>query len=140
MNSETITVETRINAPVSKVWACFTEPSHITDWSNASPDWHTPRAENDLKVGGRFLTRMEARDGSAGFDFTGIYTEITPHESIAYVMDGDDARKAINTFKAEGEATRVTTVFDREHENSIEMQRAGWQSILDNLKRHVESE
>ncbi len=140
MNTETVTVETLIKAPVEKVWACFTEPSHITHWSIGSPDWHTPHAENDVREGGRFLTRMEAKDGSAGFDLTGTYTEVVPMHTIAYRMDGDDMRAVTNTFAAEGDETRVTTMFDIEHENPAEMQRAGWQNILDNLKSHVENE
>lgn len=140
MNTETVTVETVIDAPAKKVWGCYTEPAHITQWNNASPDWHTPKAENDLKVDGRFLTRMEAKDGSAGFDFTGTYTEVVPFKQISYLMDGDDARKATTLFVEEGETTRVTVTFDIEHENPAEMQRAGWQSILDSLKDHVEGE
>lgn len=140
MSNETITVGVFINAPVEQVWQCYTDPTHITDWNTASSDWHTPRAENDLQVGGKFLTRMEAKDGSAGFDFTGTYTEVVLNSKIAYVMDGDDARTALTSFAPEGAGTRVSVTFDIEHENPIEMQRAGWQSISDNFKRHVESE
>lgn len=140
MNTETITVETVIDAPVEKVWTCYTDPAHIIAWNNASPDWHTPKAENDLRVGGRFLSRMEARDGSAGFDFTGTYTNVVPHKIISYTMDGADARAATSTFSAEGATTRVSVTFDIEHENPAELQRGGWQSILDSFKEHVESE
>ncbi len=140
MNTEKITVETVIDAPVEKVWACYIEPTHIIAWNNASPDWHTPKAENDLRVGGRFLSRMEAIDGSAGFDFTGTYTEVVPLSSIAYTMDGDDARGVTAAFSEEGQSTRVTVTFEVELENPVEMQRGGWQSILDSFKEHVESE
>ena len=105
-------------------------------WNNASPDWHTPRAENDLRVGGRFLSRMEAKDGSAGFDFTGIYDAVVPMERIAYTMD--DGRKAAITFAPEGEGTHIAVTFDPESENSLEMQQSGWQAILDNFKKYAE--
>lgn len=132
-----LTVETVINAPVEKVWRSYTEPSEVTQWNAASADWHSPRAENDLRVGGSFNYRMEARDGSEGFDFTGTYTEVVPHEKIAYTMG--DGRKVAVTFAPEGEGTKVTTVFDPENENPIELQRSGWQAILDNFKRYVEA-
>lgn len=135
--AEQITVESIINAPGEKVWRYFTEPEHITQWNAPSDDWHSPRAENDLRVGGKFNYRMEAKDGSAGFDFTGTYDEVVPQEKIAYTMD--DGRKAIVTFSQENGATKVAVVFDPENENPMEMQRAGWQAILDNFKRHVEA-
>lgn len=140
MEHETITVETTIQAPVAKVWECYTDPAHIILWNNASPDWHTPKAENDLRVGGRFLSRMEAKDGSAGFDFTGTYTEVVPLRQISYLMDGADARAASTLFTPDGDSTHVAVTFDIEHENSVELQRGGWQSILDNFQEHVESE
>jgi uncharacterized protein YndB with AHSA1/START domain len=132
-----ITVTTTISAPVERVWRSFTDPSQITAWNNASDDWHTTRATNDLRVGGSFDYRMEARDGSIGFNFIGTYDEIVPTEKITYTMA--DGRKAVVTFKEEGGITRVTETFDPENENSIEMQRGGWQAILDNLKKHVEA-
>jgi uncharacterized protein YndB with AHSA1/START domain len=134
---ETITVETSIKAPIEKVWSYYNEPAHITTWATPSPDWHAPRAENDLRVGGKFNTRMEAKDGSAGFDFTGTYTEVVPNQRIAYTMD--DGRKVVTTLAEEDSAVKVTTIFDPENENPIEMQRGGWQAILDNFKKHVES-
>lgn len=134
---EKITVETLVNASPEKVWECFTEPAHITGWAFASDDWEAPHAENDVKPGGVFKTRMQARDGSAGFDFAGTYDEVVPHKRIAYTMD--DRRKVINVFTAEGEGTRVTVSFDPENENPPDVQRQGWQAILDNFKTYAEA-
>ena len=134
---EAITVEIMVNAPVARVWVCFTEPRHITQWNAASADWHTPSATNDLRPGGSFSCRMEARDGSIGFDFAGTYDEVVTHRRIAYAMA--DGRRVIVSFAEQDGATRVTETFDIERENSPEIQRAGWQAILDNFKRHVES-
>lgn len=131
-----ITVATTIAAPIKKVWDSYTQPEHIMQWNNASADWHTPKATNDLRVGGMFLSRMEAKDGSVGFDFTGTYTVVVPYERTEYVMD--DGRTVSNTFTAIGDQTQVTTIFDPETENPLEMQKAGWQAILDNFKKHVE--
>jgi uncharacterized protein YndB with AHSA1/START domain len=134
-----IKVQTTVTGPIEKAWQYYTDPAHIIKWNNASPDWQTPRAENDLRVGGRFLSRMEAKDGSAGFDFTGTYTEVTPDQKIAYIMDGEDKRKvAVEFVHRGGERTKVTVTFDPENENPLEMQRGGWQSILDNFKKYVE--
>ncbi|MBK6635141.1 MAG: SRPBCC family protein [Chitinophagaceae bacterium] len=132
-----ITVETIVQAPVEKVWECWTKPEHITGWNNASDDWHTPRAENDLRVGGKFLSRMEARDGSMGFDFSGVYDEVKPNERIAYTLDDD--RKVKIVFTGNDNETTVTETFEAEKENSVELQRGGWQSILDNFKKYTES-
>lgn len=139
MNSEktSITIDTLVNAPLSKVWDCWTEPGDITHWNNASPNWHCPRAENNLTVGGTFSARMESVDGSQGFDFGGTYTEVIPLERIAYVL-GDD-RKVEVTFSQQGEQVHVVETFDAESTNSVELQRGGWQSILDNFKKYVES-
>jgi uncharacterized protein YndB with AHSA1/START domain len=131
-----ITVETAINAPIEKVWAYFTEPEHIMNWSHASTDWHTPRAENDLKVGGAFNSRMEAKDGSSGFDFTGVYDEVVPNERIAYTMS--DGRKVYIVFTPEGERTRIVQTFEMENENPEETQRSGWQMMLNNFKSYTE--
>lgn len=131
-----IAVETTVNAPVEKVWACWSGPEHIIKWCNASEDWHTPRAENDLRAGGKFITRMEAKDGSFGFDFSGVYDEVKINELIAYTAD--DGRKVSITFRADGGATQVTETFEAENENPVEMQQAGWQSILDNFKKYTE--
>ncbi len=137
MKENQITVETVINAPIEKVWTYFTEPEHIMQWNNASPDWHTPRASNDLRTGGTFSYRMEAKDGSSGFDFGGTYDEVSQHERIAYSF-GD--RKALVTFESlDGAQTKVAETFDPEDVNPLEMQRSGWQAILDNFKKHVET-
>ena len=132
-----ITVETTINAPVLKVWKSWTSPEHIIHWNNASDDWHTPRAENDFRVGGSFLSRMEAKDGSFGFDFAGAYNEIKAHELIIYTLF--DGRKVRINFDTAGNATTIIESFEAESENSVELQKYGWQSILNNFKRYVES-
>lgn len=134
-----ITVEAPINEPIEKVWQYYTDPKHITKWAFADDSWHAPRAENDLRVGGRFMTHMEAKDESAGFDFAGTYTEIVPNKKIAYTMDGEDARSVTVEFEEFGPSTILVITFDPETENPIEMQRAGWQAILDNFKKHVEN-
>lgn len=135
--NQTITVETTINAPVEKVWANWTEPQHITQWSFASDDWHAPTAENDLTVGGKFLTRMEAKDGSFGFDFGGVYDEVRTNEFIAYTLG--DGRKVAITFISQDNNTKVIETFDPETTNPIEMQQAGWQAFLDNFKKYSEA-
>ena len=133
-----ITVSATINAPVEKVWKFWTDPKHIVRWNHASDDWHTTKAENDLRKGGTFVSRMEARDGSIGFDFAGQYTEVSEHKKIEYVMA--DGRRVRVAFESSGDGqTGVTEMFDAEGEHSPEMQRSGWQSILDNFKRYVES-
>lgn len=132
-----ITVETTIQAPVEKVWKLWTEPNHITQWNNASDEWHTPRAENDLRVDGRFTSRMEAKDGSMGFDFAGTYTHVQEHERIEYTLE--DGRKVQIAFVSKGNETHVTETFEAEHTHPVEMQRAGWQAILDNFKNYVET-
>jgi uncharacterized protein YndB with AHSA1/START domain len=131
-----ITIETTVNAPVEKVWEYWTKPEHITQWSFASDDWHTPSAENDLRPGGKFASRMEAKDGSAGFDFGGAYDAVTPNEYIEYTMD--DGRKVKIHFSGDGDKTRVTETFEAEDTHSIEMQQGGWQAILDNFKKYTE--
>jgi uncharacterized protein YndB with AHSA1/START domain len=131
-----ITIEATINFPVSKVWENWTEPKHITQWNNASDDWHTPHAENDLRVGGKFLSRMEAKDGSFGFDFEGIYSEVIPFEKIKYGLE--DGREVETFFTQNGEKTTIITHFDAENENPIEMQKGGWQAILNNFKKYTE--
>ncbi|MCI0597756.1 SRPBCC family protein [Candidatus Parcubacteria bacterium] len=136
MNTETITVETRIRAPIEKIWRDYTSPEAIKVWNAASNDWHTTRAENDLRVGGRFLSRMEAKDGSAGFDFTGTYDVVVPNERIGYTME--DGRKAEITFTPDGDGVHVIVTFDPETENTHEVQRAGWQAILDTFKKYSE--
>ncbi|MCE3227722.1 MAG: Activator of Hsp90 ATPase 1 family protein [Bacteroidetes bacterium] len=132
-----ITVESSINAPVEKVWKLWNAPEHITKWCTATPEWHTPRSENDLRVGGSFSSRMEAKDGSFGFDFGGIYDEVKTNEKIAYTMS--DGRKVKIIFSSNGNETKVTETFDSENQNPIDMQKAGWQAILDNFKKYTES-
>ncbi len=132
----TITVQTTVNAPIEKAWNIWNEPEHITKWCTGSPDWHTPFAENDLRVSGKIHSRMEAKDGSAGFDFIGTYTEVQRHRSIAYTMD--DGRNVKIVFSTNGNTTTIVETFEAENENSIELQREGWQTILNNFKVHVE--
>ncbi|HEX5976556.1 MAG TPA: SRPBCC family protein [Nitrososphaeraceae archaeon] len=133
-----MTVQAVINAPVEQVWKLYTEPDHVMKWNNASNDWHTPRAENDLKVGGKFLYRMEAKDGSSGFDFDGTYKQILANELIVYSIS--DGRKVEVTFTKDDNArTKMDTTFEAESTNPIEMQRDGWQAILNNFKIYVET-
>ncbi len=134
--SKKISVETIVQIPVEKVWNYWTEPNHITKWNSASDDWHTTYAENDLRVGGKFLSRMEAKDGSFGFDFGGIYDEVVLHEVIAYTLG--DGRKVEITFKGQESKTDVIVTFDAETENPIEVQQQGWQAILDHFKKYAE--
>lgn len=134
---KSITIQTTINAPVDKVWKFYTEPKHVMQWNNASADWHTPKAINDLKVGGTFNYRMESRDGSQGFDFNGTYNEIKKNEIIAYAIE--DGREVIVEFHKSAARTKVTVTFEPENENPVEMQRGGWQSILNNFKKYAEN-
>ncbi|HMJ46955.1 MAG TPA: SRPBCC family protein [Ferruginibacter sp.] len=133
-----ITVETNLNAPIGKVWKYWTDPKHITRWYNASDDWHAPYAENDLKINGKFKTNMAAKDGSAAFDFEGVYTNIRENELIEYnIIDG---RKVSITFTATGNQTKVVESFEPENIHSLELQQGGWQSILDNFKKYTEED
>ena len=133
-----ITVETTVAAPLEAVWRAWTTPADIVRWNAASDDWHTTTAEVDLRVGGTFSSRMEAKDGSMGFDFEGTYTEIVPQERIAYALG--DGRVVVVDFVEEDGGVRVREAFDAEGENPIELQRQGWQAILDRFARHVEGE
>ena len=137
-NNSKITIETTVHAPVEKVWKYWTEPNHITKWNSASDDWHTPFSENDLRVGGKFSSRMEAKDGSFGFDFGGVYDEVKLNEFISYTLG--DGRKVEITFIHEEKDTKIIQVFDPETENPIEMQQEGWQSILNNFKKYAEQQ
>jgi uncharacterized protein YndB with AHSA1/START domain len=132
-----ITVQTTVNAPVEKVWKNWNDPKAITQWCFASDDWHAPKAENDLRKDGKFTTTMAAKDGSMSFDFGGVYTAVEPNKTIAYVMD--DGRKVRIVFAREGNKTTVTETFEPESTNSIELQRGGWQAILDNFRKYTES-
>jgi uncharacterized protein YndB with AHSA1/START domain len=133
---ETITVKVNIEASLQKVWNCFTNPSDVMCWNSAVESWHTPSATNVLKVGGKFNYRMEAKDGSMGFDFWGIYTTIIPLKRLAYTLG--DGRKVTVDFNEKKNRTEVVESFETESENTIENQRIGWQSILDNFKKYVE--
>jgi uncharacterized protein YndB with AHSA1/START domain len=132
-----ITVETTVNTPVATVWKYWSEPEHIKQWNNASDDWHTPSATNDLRDGGSFTARMEAKDGSFGFDFGGTYSKVVGHKEISYTMG--DGRKVTVLFKEKDGHTHITETFDPECENAPEVQKQGWQSILDNFKKYAES-
>lgn len=136
VNEKSITIQTTVNAPVDKVWEVFTTPDHIVKWNFAAPEWHSPKATNDLRQGGKFTYRMEAKDGSIGFDFEGVYDEVKEHELIAYSLS--DNRKVRVTFSPEGSGTNVSETFEAENTHSLEMQQAGWQAILDNFKAHAE--
>jgi uncharacterized protein YndB with AHSA1/START domain len=138
MPGKMITITATINAPLETAWNSYTQPEHITQWNFADPSWHCPRASNDLRVGGQFSSHMAARDGSMAFDFGGTYTDVITHQHIAYKMDDD--RTAQISFKALGSnQTEITTVFEMESQNPEEMQRGGWQAILNEYKRHTES-
>ena len=134
--NQKITVKTIVQAPVEKVWQFWTEPKHITRWNFANADWHSPAAENDLREKGRFSYRMEAKDGSQGFNFEGVYEKVEPFKRIFFTME--DGRKAEIFFKEEGNTTLVEEIFDAEKTHSKEMQQGGWQAILNNFKAHVE--
>ncbi len=131
-----ITVETTVHAPMERVWQAYTTPEDIVQWNAASDDWHTTKASVDLRVGGAFSSRMEAKDGSFGFDFAGTYTSVVPHSLLEYSF-GD--RTARVDFADTPEGVNVKVSFEAETTHSIEQQQGGWQAILNNFKRHVES-
>ena len=135
MSHSTITVKTTINQGAKKVWEFYTNPSHIVNWNYADPSWHCPSAENDMSTGGRYKARMEARDGSFGFDFEAVYSEITPGKSFTYQFG---ERSASVEFNDRGNQTEVVVTFEPEQENPIEMQKNGWQAILENFKHYTE--
>ena len=132
-----ISIGARVHAPMIKVWETWNAPEHIMQWNSADPGWHCPSSENDLQPGGRFRHRMEARDGSFGFDFEGIYDTVEPHKRIAYTMG--DGRTVVTDFSEENDITTIETVFDAETENDPEFQQQGWQAILNNFVRYTES-
>lgn len=136
MNKTQIHIETTVAAAPSKVWAYYTKPEHITQWNFAIPEWHCPSATNDLRVGGKYSARMEAKDGSFGFDFEAVYDQVVHEKKLAYTMP--DGRVVTTTFEVEGNGTKVATVFDAEKENPVEMQKDGWQAILNNFKAYTE--
>lgn len=131
-----LSVETLARADLDSVWTAYSNPDDITQWNSPDPSWHSPRSRVDLREGGTFSTRMEARDGSVGFDFEGTYTKVAPNELIEYRMS--DGREAIVRFSQEADGTRIRVDFDPESENPIEMQQQGWQAILDSFGRYVE--
>lgn len=133
---EILTVSSEIIASVERVWCFWVDPMHIIHWNNASDDWHTSFAENNLRIGGKFMSRMEAKDGSTGFNFTGEYLKIEPHKYLEYAIEG--GRKVKISFVTEGNVTIVTESFEAEQTNPLEMQKAGWQAILNNFKKYVE--
>lgn len=137
MNTTKITIESTIAADTKNVWDAYTSPSHITKWNFADDSWHCPRATNDLRVGGKYTARMEAKDGSFGFDFEAVYDEIVEGKKIVYTMP--DGRQVITTFTQSDGKTEVVTTFDAENENPVDMQKMGWQSILNNFAKYVES-
>lgn len=136
IKSDLIKVETVVNAPIEKVWEYWVAPKHIVKWNNASEDWHTTETKNDLKIGGKFTSRMEAKDGSFGFDFGGVYTEVRLYEVISYVLG--DGRKVEINFINEENKTKIIENFEGENENPPEFQQMGWQAILDNFKKYSE--
>ncbi len=136
MSASQIQIETVISAPVAKVWAFWTEPRHIIMWNFATPEWQCPSASNDLTVGGKYSARMEAKDGSFGFDFEAIYDEVIDQKKLVYTLG--DGRKVTTNFEGLADTTRIITVFDADKENSEEMQRSGWQAILNNFKNYTE--
>ena len=137
MTFQKITIEATVNADMQTAWDCYTNPEHITKWNFADDSWHCPSAENDLRVGGQMKSRMEAKDGSFGFDFEAIYDEVKENEKIVYHLE--DGRSVDITFEETGGSILIKIVFDAENENPVDMQKAGWQAILDNYKKHAEA-
>lgn len=132
-----LSISSEINAPLKEVWEKWTGEEHIVNWNFASDDWHCPSVSNDLKVGGKFSNRMEAKDGSFGFDFEGEYTKVEDHKFIAYKLADDRAVEV--SFEEKDDGVEVKSIFDAEDQNPEEMQRVGWQAILNNFKKYVEN-
>jgi uncharacterized protein YndB with AHSA1/START domain len=135
--NKAISITAVVKAPLQTAWEAYTQPQHITQWNHASDDWHCPNATNDLRVGGRFSSTMAAKDGSFSFEFEGVYTHVEPHQRLAYTF-GDRRAEVVFEPVTPGQ-TRVTVTFDLEDTNPEEMQRSGWQAILENYKKHAES-
>lgn len=133
-----IVVQTTVKAPPERVWQGWTMPSDIKQWNAASEDWHTTKASIDLRVGGAFSYRMEAKDGSMGFEFKGTFTQVIPEQSLKFVFE--DGRQVEVAFSAIDQGTHVRETFDADTSHDIEQQRDGWQAILDNFKRHIEGD
>ena len=136
MANNKITIFAAIDAPIHKVWEYWNSPEHIKQWNHASADWHCPEAENDLRAGGKFSSRMEAKDGSMGFDFSGIYDEVKEQEFIKYTIG--DGRKVVILFSTKGNQTHIAETFEAENQNPADMQQSGWQAILNNFKTYIE--
>lgn len=137
-NTQTaIIIETTVKAPIEKIWKYWIEPEHITRWCNASEDWHAPAAENDLRVDGKFKTTMAAKDGSVSFDFEGVYTNIQKYQAIEYTIA--DGRRVKITFTNQGDEIKLIETFEPESIHPLEMQREGWQAILNNFKKYTEA-
>lgn len=134
---EPITVEASVKAPVEKVWKCWTTPEDITQWNQASPDWHSPSAQNDVRPGGKFIIKMAAKDGSFSFDFEGIYDAVEKNKLISYTLA--DGRKVKIDFTSKGNETHITETFDAESTHTLEQQREGWQAIMNSFKRYTEN-
>ncbi|MGZ3885180.1 MAG: SRPBCC family protein [Bacteroidia bacterium] len=134
--SNKITISAAVNADIKKAWDCYTQPGHITKWNFADPSWHCPSASNDMRVGGKYSARMEARDGSFGFDFEAIYSAVEEGETFSYAMLD---REVTVSFKKNGSHTDVFVTFDPENENPLDMQKAGWQAILNSYKSYTEA-
>ena len=137
MEATKITIYATISAGTQKVWNYYTQPEHITKWNFASPDWHCPSASNDMRIGGKYTARMEAKDGSFGFEFEATYSEITENQKFVYVMP--DGREVSVSINEDNHLTNITVCFDAETENSVELEREGWQAILNNFKNYVEN-
>lgn len=136
MTPNAITIEVVVNAPISKVWEYWNKPEHIHNWAFASDDWEARGAENDLRVGGTFKTIMGAKNKSASFEFGGVYTAVTENQDIAFIMS--DGREVKTQFTTVPEGVKISESFDPESENSAELQKSGWQAILDNFKKYAE--
>ena len=132
-----VIIQANVSANIKKAWEYYTQPAHITKWNFATDDWMCPDASNDMRIGGKYIARMEAKDGSFGFDFEAVYNEISDGEKFTYIMP--DNREVNVIFNQNGDATEVTVKFDAETENPIELQREGWQSILNNFKKYTET-
>lgn len=137
MNPTKITIHTKVSADIQKTWDYYTDPKHIIRWNFASDDWQCPIASNDMRIGGKYSARMEAKDGSFGFDFEAIYNEITEGQGFVYTMPDD--RQVNVYFQSQGNLTEIRIIFDAEKENAVDLQKNGWQSILNNFKNYVES-
>ena len=137
MEATKITIHATISAGIQKVWNYYTQPEHITKWNFASPDWHCPSASNDMRIGGKHTARMEAKDGSFGFEFEATYSEITENQKFVYIMP--DGREVSVSINEDNHLTNITVCFDTETENPVDLQREGWQAILNNFKNYAEN-